>query len=174
MKIPSLEELDKKRQEGFRPGFVFCFIQDGKILLLYKNDYECWLVPQEGIEPNEDLESAKNRGIKEEMGQEFLNYCDPGFEFIYEDKLEFAKNKQNTRDLHTNDGTRIWMKGKYYYYIVVKNFSASVDLKNTEFDTSCWVDYITAKYLNSKMQQKNKREIFDSVLDILHSNRYIK
>ncbi len=171
---PNLEELDKKRHEGFRPGFVFCFIKDEKLLLLYKRDYMCWLIPQEGIEPNEDLESARDRGIREEMGQEFLGYCEQGFELVFEDRIEFSQNKQNSRDLYTNNGTKVWMKGKYYYYIVVKNHSININLQDTEFDFANWVDYKTAKYLNSKMQQKNKREIFDKVLDTLKSKGYLK
>lgn len=46
MRSPTLEQINDIRKTGFRPGVVGCLINNDKVLLFYKREYDQWTFPR--------------------------------------------------------------------------------------------------------------------------------
>lgn len=165
--IKTLEEIDTVRQRGFRPGVVACFLHDKKILLLYKKEHNLWQLPQGGIENSETIEQAFSREMSEELGAEFVESTGGEISYVAEDKVEFPLKKQGDRDLQTDDGQPVKMKGKKYFFICAYRFNPDINIQKTEFDDSRWVNFEEGLRLADKIYQKGKQRITLKILNKL-------
>ena len=166
MKLPTLKELDQIRKNGHRPQVVGCFLHNKKILFLYKKEHDLWQFPQGGIDNNETIEEAVLREMKEELGSDFLKDVEVG-DLIMKDGLEFSSDKWGSRNLKTDDGEEVLMKGKKYFVIKVKAGLTELDINQTEFDDYRWLDYEEALKLTETIYQKGKKRITEEILDSL-------
>lgn len=167
------ENLDEKRKKGLRPGVVGCFVNDGKILLLFKREYNLWMLPQGGINNNEDIMTALKREMLEEVGEEFVGKWIAEPVLIMEDEIEFNKKRHGDRELKTDDGEDVMMIGKYYYYLVIAVKDDHIDVSKTEFDDAVWVDYRKAMFLANRIYQTNKKEALIKVLSKMKEKGFI-
>jgi len=167
MKDPTLKQLDKDREDGFRPGVVCCCVHDKKILLLYKEEYGLWLLPQGGIQNEEEPKDAIKRDLKEEMGEEFLKKCKDDYTAFGEDKIEFSESKRGMNELKTDEGFEVFMLGKKYYFYVVNVTDSEFDISKTVFDQHFWLDYDKARFLAERIYQRRKSEMIVNILDLL-------
>lgn len=170
----TLETLDEKRKEGFRPGVVGCFVNDEKILLFFKRDYNLWMLPQGGINNGEDMMGALKREMKEEVGEKFIDKWISEPVLIMEDEIEFNKKRHGDRELKTDAGEEVMMIGKYYYYLVIPVEDQEIDISETEFDEAVWVDYRKAMFLAKRIYQTNKRDALIKVLSKMKEKGFIE
>jgi putative (di)nucleoside polyphosphate hydrolase len=168
MKFINLEEINKIRNKGFRPQIVGCFLNNKKILFLYKKKHDLWQFPQGGIENNETINNAFFRETKEELGEEFVEACDKNIFLIGEDKIIFPLHNQNSRELKNNAGKSIFMKGKKYFFIGAKT-KANFNVFNSEFDDFRWTSFKEAIALCDKIYQAGKKRITVNALKQLRS-----
>ena len=174
MTSPSIKKIDEIRHEGFRPGVVGCFLFEKKLLLLFKREYNLWLLPQGGIDNKEKPEEALKREMSEEMGEEFVKSWKRNKpKFIFEDRIEFREDKQGTRELATDAGEEVKMFGKHYYYFAVEVKDEEIEINDTEFDDYVWADFTQAKFLAKRIYQKNKAVAMQEVTEILAKEKLV-
>jgi 8-oxo-dGTP pyrophosphatase MutT (NUDIX family) len=167
MKEPALKDIDKYRKEGFRPGVVCFLIHKKTLLLLFKKDYKLWLVPQGGIEPGEDFEQAIRREVEEELGKKFLSKIEKGFVYLGDAEITLNTKFYGEREMETEEGEKVNMKGKKYFFYAVAVKDDVFDIKDTDFDEYFWLEYEQAKVMLGKSYQLKKREINLAMLEKL-------
>jgi len=171
---PSPTDLDQDRREGFRPSVVGCFLNGGKILFVYQKIHKLWQLPQGGVDNKESLVEAFKREMTEELGDTFVKQTSFKPTFITVDKIEFPPDKQGLRDMKTDSGEPVIMKGKKYYFL--QSTSVGVQLSfpnNEEYSEYRWVNYEQAQELAQSSAQGGKLRITTSVLDMLKTKNLL-
>lgn len=167
-KDPSLEDLDKDRQEGLRPSVVGCFLNSGKILFVYQKIHNLWQLPQGGVDNKENLTEAFKREMTEELGTDFVKQVSFKPTFLSVDKIEFPPDKQGLRDLKTDAGESIVMKGKKYYFLYATSSSTNLKFPSgDEYSEYRWVNFEEAQELAKTSAQGGKLRITTAVLETL-------
>ncbi|EKD53251.1 MAG: hypothetical protein ACD_61C00092G0001, partial [uncultured bacterium] len=138
---PSPDELDNLRKQGLRPSVVGCFLNDNKILLAYQKSFNQWTLPQGGVKNKETTKDTLFRELAEEVTQDFINKCSRDAQLIAVDKIEFPPSKQGLREMKTDSGEPVVMKGKYYYFYTTEANDRDITLGATEFDDIKWLNY---------------------------------
>lgn len=170
MEKPSLEKLDQCRKEGFRPGVVACLICDKKILLVYKEDYKLWQLPQGGINNSEEPEAALERMLGEELGEDFVkNVSFDDIAYVDEDQMEFKPGRHEVKQLTDDSGNEVNMLGKVYFFAALNVSDDTLDITKTQYDEHFWMSYMEANFLAEKIYQLGKRRITVKVLGILNN-----
>ncbi len=164
--MPPLEDLDRTRTSGFRPEVVGCFINDKKILFVYQKSHELWMLPQGGVENQEDLLAAGNREMGEELGKDFMHQVDVNFSYIEQDKVEFPKDKQD-KAIKTDTGQSVSMKGKKYYFLATTSTSPELKINKTEYNDFCWLTYDEAIKLVKENNTGGRLRITNKALNTL-------
>lgn len=172
--IKTLVEIDQIRKKGFRPQVVGCFLNDGKVLLVYKKEHDLWQFPQGGIDNGETMEEALVREMAEELGEKFTETSNEHISLISEAKVEFPANKQDVRNLQTDDGEPVTMKGKKYFFLAAIALEPEINIAETEFDEYRWVSHEEGLELAEKIYQKGKKRITVKVLSKLKELELIK
>ncbi len=152
--------IDNIRKKGFRPQVVGCFINNDKILFLYKKAHKLWQLPQGGIDNQETIREALKREMTEELGKSFAKNCNfEDISIIEENQLEFSSKFQGIRELKTDAGKEIKMKGKRYLFIKIQAKITKLNIKRTEFDDYQWCTPKEALSLANNIYQTGKKEI---------------
>ncbi len=165
---PTLAEINKIRNSGFRPQVVLCLLHQQKILFLYKKKHDLWQLPQGGIDNGEDLTAAFLREINEELGSSPEQLGVQDILVIGQDKVEFPTRTQQTRDLKNDQGQAIPMKGKKYFFAWTEIKPSAVVIARSEFDEGRWVSLAEALILCEKIYQSGKKRITKQALELLH------
>lgn len=173
MKEPVLEDLDSDRKEGLRPSIVCCCINEKQLLFLHKKEYNLWMLPQGGVNNKETLGEALFRELTEEMGKEFTVNCEKDFIVLGDDVIEFLPGKHNVEDLFTDDGTKVELKGKKFYFCALACLNRDFDIGKTEFNDYFWLEYKGAKGMADKIYQKGKRRVTLKIIELLKENNLI-
>jgi len=151
MNAPNYKQIDLLRKAGLRPEVVAYIIRDGEFLLTYSKEHDLWFVPQGGIDNKETPEKALYRELGEELGIKLQKSLYGKPELIHLDKIMFTSGI-GSRDLRTDSGESVVMKGKYYLHYVVQSTIQEIDVRDTEFDKLIWVGkeklYIVPKIIN--------------------------
>jgi 8-oxo-dGTP pyrophosphatase MutT (NUDIX family) len=168
MQLPSLEEINKIRKSGYRPQVVGCFLNNKKILFLYKNKYKIWQLPQGGIDNRESIKEAIVREMTEELGENFTASI-KAYSLFGHDKIKFPVESMNSRNLKTDQGKKITMKGKKYFFIKIDYSNFDLNIKETEFDDFKYLNYEEAINLSKKIYQPGKRRITINILKSLRN-----
>lgn len=166
----SLEQLDAIRLEGFRPQAVGCIInEDKKLFLVYKEEYKLWQLPQGGIENRESIKAGLMREMAEELGKDFVGRCAAPKEFVVStDRVVFPPVKKKSRDLVTDEGKEVLMRGKHYFFCLLQlKGAAHFKIEDTGLDNYVWASYKQAKRLAEQIYQRGKRRITLGVLEVL-------
>lgn len=174
MNEPTLEELNNARKQGFRPGVVVCVVNDNKLAMFHKDEFSEWQIPQGGIENGESTHEAIYREMVEELGEKFVNTFKDPIAYIGSDQLEFPKARYGVKDLKTDDGKEVLMKGKKYYIYAISTDEKTVDINETEFDSYFWVGAEQAAYLANASKAKNKKKLVLRIIEQLTSSGFIK
>lgn len=169
MSSPSLEEIDAIRKSGFRPQVVGCFLNGKKILFLFKKEHNLWQLPQGGIDNRETVEQAVSREMSEELGKEFVGAAKIN-SVVGENQVAFPGHTKGSRELKTDDGQEIFMKGKKYFFVSIDTEREGLEIKNTEFDDYQWLPYDEALELSQTIYQQGKQRI---TLDVLHTLHHL-
>ena len=93
------------------PSVAACIKNEkNEILLVRKKGSNIWGFPAGGVEPNETIEEALKREVKEETNKDVIPekliaiYSSPNFDFNYDDywngKLHSCPDSQNATTLH--------------------------------------------------------------------------
>lgn len=167
------EYVNNVRKLGLRPEVVCFFVNGGSLLLFHKSEYNLWMTPQGGIDCKESVEDAIVREVSEEVGAEFIKNFTGNPVFIGEGDVEFSEVLYGDRDLITDSGEKVLMKGKKYFYFAINVKNRELIIKNVEFDDYFWLDYIAVKFLFSKNKQANKRKLNLDMLEILKERKLI-
>jgi len=163
----SLAQIDQIREQGLRPQVVGCFVNQGKILFVYKENFNLWQLPQGGIDNKETLEQALWREMKEELGEKFVGAAEQEIEILGTGQLPFPKKLHGSRDLQTDDGKPVQMTGKKYIFLAIKAGIQELDLSESEFDNYRFVDYAQGMELAETIYQSGKKRITTKVLELL-------
>lgn len=166
-KEPTLEDLDALRKEGLRPSVSGCFLNDKKILLLYQKSFNLWQLPQGGIQNKENIRDSFFRELGEEVTEDFVKDCDKDIKLIAVDKIEFPPSKQGLRDMATDSGESIIMKGKYYYFYAAQSKNTDITTAATEFDDYKWLNFEEAYKLIKETNTGGKLRVVSTVLGLL-------
>ncbi len=169
MNKPNIKEIDTIRKSGFRPGVVGCFLNDKKILFLFKEEYDLWQLPQGGIDNKESIEHAIIREMTEELGEKFTASMKI-HSFVCENKIEFPNRSKNARNLKTDNNEEVFMEGKKYYFIAINTNITNLNINETEFDDYKWLNYSSAITLSETIHQKGKRRVTIDAINTLHSS----
>jgi len=164
---PSLSDLDNLRKQGLRPSIVGCFLNDKKILLAYQKSFNQWFLPQGGVENKQNIKDAFFKELAEEVTEDFLKTCDPNIQLVAEDKIEFPPSKQGLRDMFTDSGESIVMKGKYYYFFVANSKKTEITLGATEFDDLKWLNFDEAYKLIKETNTGGRLRMIANLLHVL-------
>jgi len=168
MEKPSIEKLDQFRKEGFRPGVVACLVHSKRILLVYKEDYKLWQLPQGRIGNKEEPKEALERMITEELGADFVKNVDfESVKYVDEDQMEFKPGRHAVEKLTDDSGNEVNMLGKVYIFAALEVSSEDLDIGKTQYNEHFWMSYIEAGFLAEKIYQKGKRRITMKVLETL-------
>lgn len=171
---PSLEDLDRDRQEGLRPSVVGCFTNSSKILFVYQAKHQLWQLPQGGVENKEDTLQAFKREMKEELGDDFVSQTSFKPQLVAIEKIEFPPDKQGLRDLKLDSGEPVTMKGKKYYFLHATSSSNNLKFpSNEEYSEYRWVGYQDALELAKSSAQGGKLRITTSLLEILKDKQIL-
>ncbi|MFC1598790.1 NUDIX hydrolase [Patescibacteria group bacterium] len=170
----SLEQINEIRQQGLRPVVVGCFINDQKLLLVYKEEYGLWFLPQGGIKNKETISDAIKREMTEELGSSFFSKADQFYIFLDENIVKFPLQNRGNRDLFTDQAGKIFMKGKKYFFYIINTATQELNVSETEFNNYQWVDFEQGKKLAEQIYQKGKKRITLDVLELLKNNNFIK
>lgn len=157
----------RKRFWGYRP-VVACLIQasndDGKFLFIAPAaKSHAWMPPQEGIEPNDSIESAILRCMRAELG-------------IEENQLQIRRTvwlgchkipeQQGERDVLFSPFN---MKGKAYYAALVKTpLDVSLKLNPAEVASAEWLTLESISdtlHTNSERKQLLIKSAFSKLLE---------
>ena len=163
---PSLEEIDKLRQDGFRPSVVGCFIHNKKLLLVYQKMHDMWTLPQGGIDNAEPLDQAFVREMSSEVTADFVNHADKAV-LIAEDSIGFPPSKQNLRELKSDSGVPLTMKGKHYFFMTSQTKTPDLVISATEFDDHKWLNYEESYKLIKETNSGGKLRITTMILNRL-------
>ena len=164
---PSLADLDALRKEGLRPSIVGCFLNDKKILLAYQKSFNQWLLPQGGVENKQNIKDAFFKELAEEVTDDFLKTCDTDIQLVAVDKIEFPPSKQGLRDMSTDSGEPVVMKGKYYYFFVANSKKTEITLGATEFDDLKWLNFDEAYKLIKETNTGGRLRMIANLLHVL-------
>lgn len=165
---PTIEQLDKIREAGFRPGVVACILHNNKLLMFYKKDHKLWQLPQGGIDTTEVPLAALKREVETELGADlFANLDFSNALYLLTDKMEFKPGRHAIGTIETTTGKEINMLGKEYFFYALNAKSDQVNISQSEFDEFFWVSYKEGFFLADKMYQKGKKRITQKVLNKL-------
>jgi len=164
---PSLTDLDDLRKQGLRPSIVGCFLNNKKILLAYQKSFNQWLLPQGGVENKQSIKEAFTKELAEEVTEDFLKTCDSDIKLVAVDKIEFPPSKQGLRDMTTDNGEPVVMKGKYYYFFVTNAQTTDITLGATEFDDLKWLNFNEAYKLIKETNTGGRLRMMTSLLQLL-------
>ena len=173
MKDLNLAKLDSYRRQGYRPVGVGCFINNKQVLFLYKKEYDLWQFPQGGIENKETPKEALLREMNEELGVDIMAYIKE-IDFLGESKAIFKADTYRQRDLKTDDGQPVFMKGKRYFIFAVNTNLKEIDISKSEFDKYIWVGYDQARKLAEAIYQRGKKRVTLYALELLRENKFIE
>jgi putative (di)nucleoside polyphosphate hydrolase len=138
MNTPNSRQIDLLRKAGLRPQVVAYIIRNGEFLLTYSRQHNLWFVPQGGIDNKESPEKALYRELGEELGIKLQKSLYGKPEIIHTDKIMFTSGI-GSRDLRTDAGESVVMKGKYYLHYIVQSNIDKINVKDTEFDKLIWI-----------------------------------
>jgi putative (di)nucleoside polyphosphate hydrolase len=172
MQLPSLRDLDDIRRTGFRPQVVGCFLNNKKILFLFKEEHNLWQLPQGGIDNQEDVNEAVMREMTEELGKKFTNEI-KSYSLVGEDQLEFPGQHKGSREIKTDEGEEIFMEGKKFFFLAIDVNITDLSIDETEFNDYRWLNYKEALELSNKIYQKEKKRITVGVLEKLHGMKLL-
>lgn len=174
MHLPNESTIDTIRTRGFRPVVVGCFVNDGKVLMVFKRTHDLWQLPQGGVEPNETIIDALIRETKEELGSIFSTLSTSAPELLGEDEVGFPPEHRGTRELHDAAQKNIIMRGKHYFFLVNEAPSQTVTISETEFDDYRWLDHAQAIAIAESITQIGKRRITLRALELLTNAGHIR
>jgi len=174
MEKNDLQYFDFLRTEGLRPQIVACFLNKNKILFFFKKKHDLWQLPQGGIDNHESIEKAFVREMIEELGNNFLHHCEiSSMSIIQENEIHFSRDKWNIKELFTDEGKAVSMRGKKYFFLTIVIENPSIAIEETEFDDYRWLSYSEALSLSQKIYQKGKKRITLEVLSALRDANLI-
>lgn len=166
------EKMEQIRKQGYRPVVVACFINRQKVLMFYKLKHKLWQLPQGGIEAGETASQALRREMKEELGRDLIKKNDKMI-YLGADMVGFPSQTQARRELKTETGGNIRMRGKKYFFVAIQDKLANLDITKTEFDQYRWVDFEAAIKLADKIYQYGKKRITVNALQLLKQKNLI-
>ena len=170
----TLKEIDRVRKSGFRPQVVGCIVNEGRLLFVCSKKHDLWQLPQGGIDNKETLEEAFWREMREELGDRNISREEKELRIIGSDIVKFPRATHNSKDLQTDAGEKVYMKGKKYYFMAVEVDNKSFDDNSSDFDEHQWVDYERGKELTKKIYQQGKRRVIDRVLGRLQGQKLLR
>ena len=174
MQEPTLEQLEKIRETGFRPGVVACILNTKKLLMFYKKEHKLWQLPQGGINSGESPLDALKREIIEELGNTILSGLDfSNVPYLLNDRMEFKPGRHSIGTVETITGKEITMVGKEYFFYSIQSGTSEVVISETQFDEYFWVSYKEGYFLADRMYQKGKKRITQKVLNKLSELKLI-
>jgi 8-oxo-dGTP pyrophosphatase MutT (NUDIX family) len=131
-------------------------------------------LPQGGIENHENIEKAFVREMIEELGKNFLHQCEiASMSEIHENGIRFSQDKWNVKELFTDEGKPVSMKGKKYFFLAVEIEHPEIKIDETEFDDYRWLSYNEALDISQKIYQKGKKRITLEALNALRNNKLL-
>lgn len=108
------------------------------------------------------------------MGSEFIKNVDfKNIGLIGEEQLLFPASAQGSRDLKTDDGQEVFMKGKKYFFVFAPVKNPTIDISQTEFEEYRWLNYKDAVDMAESIYQKGKQRVTLKALDFLHDKKLI-
>lgn len=174
MITPSLTQIDSARIDGFRPQVVGCFIHANKLFMFHEKKYDLWQLPQGGIENKETIENAIAREMAEELGDDFFDLAIKSYTLMGSNSVKFPPEHRGGRDLSTDNGQQVEMRGKWYYFIAIQTTANDVNIDKTEFDDYKLLSYDKAVQLTESIYQKGKKRITLLAIDLMKQNKLIE
>lgn len=173
IKEPTLEELDALRKNGFRPSVAGCFLNNKKILLVYQKTFNLWQLPQGGIENGQLLYEAFDKELSEEITESFVKKHQD-LKLISVDKIEFPPNKHGLRDLKTDSGEEVLMKGKHYYFVATQTDETNIVIDATEFTDYKWLNFEESYKLIKETNTGGKLRVYTQLLHLLKNQGLVE
>jgi 8-oxo-dGTP pyrophosphatase MutT (NUDIX family) len=173
-KKEDLHHFDSLRALGLRPQVVACFLNRKKILFFYKREHDLWQLPQGGIDNQESIEEAFVREMSEELGKRYLQNCRiASVSVIHENQIYFPSDKWDIKELSTDAGKPVSMRGKKYFFLAAEIENPEVKIAETEFDDHRWLSFDEAISISDKISQTGKRRITLDALNALKSHKML-
>ncbi|NMB70209.1 hypothetical protein GYA27_03355 [candidate division WWE3 bacterium] len=165
--MPTLQELNEDRQNGFRPSVLCCVINENTVLILFNKEYNFWMFPQGGIENHEDPEKSIFRALHDDFGDIFMESCAKDYIYLGSEQVEFAPGKHNITELKTDEGAVVEPKGKKYYFYALYKTTQDLNLSGTPYSEYFWLGYKAGSFLAAKIPQKGKKRITLKAMELL-------
>ncbi len=163
----SQEKINKIRKGSFRPQIAICLLHKKKVFMFFDDKYKLWQFPQGGIDNRETLLSAMQRELEEELGNDISKHIVGKPEFLFEDKISFPEKLWGSRELKLDDGMKMFMKGKHFFYIAVEIDLEKFDMKDSEFSEYRLMTAKESDKLIDQIYQFNKQRISRKAIEHL-------
>jgi 8-oxo-dGTP pyrophosphatase MutT (NUDIX family) len=166
---PNIEQLEKIRLEGIRPGVVICLTSKKEILLAFRKDYKLWYLPQGGIEPGETPEQAFTREATDEIGPLISPALGGTPQLIHVAELKFNTGKVTDETVTLSDGSVKQALGKMYFVYHLETTKIEIPDVGERNEDYYWLPYSSTNFLVSKLVQLNKKKLTLEILDKVKS-----
>ena len=175
MNEPTLEEINSARKQGLRPGVVVCIVNgEKKLLMFHKSEYSEWQIPQGSIANKETPHEAIYREMMEELGEAVVKTFKDPVTYLGTESLEFPPQRHGVKELQTDEGEEILMKGKKYYFYVIYSDIENINAQETEFDACFWVTAKEARYLADASKAVNKKQLILNIISQLIEKNFLE
>ncbi|EKD52890.1 MAG: hypothetical protein ACD_61C00207G0001, partial [uncultured bacterium] len=135
--------------------------------MTYQKSFNQWTLPQGGVDNKKTIKETFFLEMGEEVTEDFVKTCNREIELIAVDKIEFPPSKQGLRDLVTDSGESVVMKGKYYYFYVAEAKDTNITIGATEFDDVKWLNYDEAYKLIKETNTGGRLRMITNLLRLL-------
>ncbi len=163
----SQEEINNIRKSSFRPQIAVCLIYQKKVFMFFDDKYKLWQFPQGGIDNGDTIISAAKRELEEELGNDISNHIIGEPELLFEDKISFPEKLWGSRELKLDDGMKMFMKGKHFFYVALETDLPKLEMKKAEFSEYLLMNAKEADKLIDQIYQFNKQRISRKAIEFL-------
>ncbi len=154
------DRATRKRLRGLRPVvicLVKCVESENFLLVQPRGDTSVWIPPQEGIDPNDDIEGAALRGLQEELGL-LANMLQFRRSVWLADRI-FPQTRRAERNVPFSP---VKMRGKSYWAALVLTTSEHELVANpSEIAETAWVTPAEVR-ASLASNQVDKRRILEA------------
>lgn len=173
MKI-SQEEINQIRKSSFRPQIAVCLFHEKKVFMFFDEKYKLWQFPQGGIDNGETITVAAKRELEEELGNSFSKHIIGKPIVLFEDKISFPERLWGSRELKLDDGMKMMMKGKHFFYIALEIDLPEFKMEESEFTESRLMNAEEADRIIDQIYQFNKQRISRKAIEFMKEKKIIE